>query len=83
MAQVHGYASRVLFRQACGAIPRDAVCLEVGPHALLRSPLRQNRQVLWNSLQAHNWGQTQAQACFAHQATCALNDACTVAVDPR
>jgi fatty acid synthase len=40
---VHGYANRVLFRQACAGIPRNAVVLEVGPHALLRSAVRQNR----------------------------------------
>ena len=42
-AQAHGFASQVLFRQACAHIPKGAVCLEVGPHALLRTPLRQNR----------------------------------------
>jgi fatty acid synthase len=41
--QVHGYASKVVFRQACARIPEGALCLEVGPHALLRTPLRQNR----------------------------------------
>ena len=38
--------SRVRFVEACAAIPADALLLEVGPHALLRSPLRQNRATL-------------------------------------
>ena len=41
--QVHGFANRVLFRQACSNIPKDAIVLEIGPHALLRSAIRQNR----------------------------------------
>ena len=32
----------MLFRTACSAIPEDAVLLEVGPHAIMRAPLRQN-----------------------------------------
>ena len=40
--QVQSYKSRVLFRSACSAIPEDALLLEVGPHAIMRSPLRQN-----------------------------------------
>ena len=40
--QVQSYKSRVLFKGACGAIPEDALLLEVGPHAIMRSPLRQN-----------------------------------------
>ena len=40
-AQVQSFKSRVLFRDACAAIPADAVLLEVGPHAIMRAPLRQ------------------------------------------
>ena len=40
--QVQSYKSRVLFKGACGAIPEDALLLEIGPHAIMRSPLRQN-----------------------------------------
>ena len=40
--QVQSYKSRVLFKGVCGAIPEDALLLEVGPHAIMRSPLRQN-----------------------------------------
>jgi len=43
---VQSYVSRVRFVEACAAIPADALLLEVGPHALLRSPLRQNRASL-------------------------------------
>ena len=42
VAQVASYKSRVLFKGACGAIPEDALLLEVGPHGIMRSPLRQN-----------------------------------------
>ena len=42
-AQVQSFKSRVLFREACAAIPADAVLLEVGPHAIMRAPLRQVR----------------------------------------
>ena len=42
LAQVQSYRSRVLFKAACGAIPEDALLLEVGPHGIMRSPLRQN-----------------------------------------
>jgi fatty acid synthase len=41
--QTHGYGSRVQFRLACTKIPKDVLLLEIGPHALMRSPLRQNR----------------------------------------
>ena len=41
---MHGFACQVLFQQACARIPKGALCLEVGPHALLRTPLRQNRR---------------------------------------
>ena len=40
--QVQSYKSRVLFKGACSAIPEDALLLEIGPHAIMRSPLRQN-----------------------------------------
>ena len=43
---MQSYVSRVRFVEACAAIPADALLLEVGPHALLRSPLRQNRGTL-------------------------------------
>ena len=39
---MQSYKSRVLFKGACSAIPEDAVLLEVGPHAIMRAPLRQN-----------------------------------------
>ena len=39
--QVQSFRSRVLFREACAAIPEDALLLEVGPHAIMRAPLRQ------------------------------------------
>lgn len=41
-AQVQSYKSRVLFKGACAAIPEDAVLLEIGPHGIMRAPLRQN-----------------------------------------
>ena len=34
------------FRLACSKIPKDVLLLEIGPHALMRSPLRQNRSDL-------------------------------------
>ncbi len=43
---MQSYTSHVRFTEACAAIPADALLLEVGPHALLRSPLRQNRATL-------------------------------------
>ena len=43
---MQSYVSRVRFVEACTAIPGDALLLEIGPHALLRSPLRQNRATL-------------------------------------
>ena len=39
---MQSYKSRVLFKGACSAIPEDALLLEIGPHAIMRSPLRQN-----------------------------------------
>ena len=40
--QVQSFVTHVRFTEATAAIPKDAVLLEVGPHALLRAPLRQN-----------------------------------------
>eukprot|EP00884_Botryococcus_braunii_P006514 jgi/Botrbrau1/15864/Bobra.40_1s0048.1 len=36
------YGGRVLFRQACTAIPKDALLLEIGPHSQLKALLRVN-----------------------------------------
>lgn len=44
--QVHSYLNRVRFTETAAAVPDNAVLLEVGPHALLRSALRQNRATL-------------------------------------
>ena len=44
--QVHSYRNRVLFTAAAAAVPKDAILVELGPHALLRSPLRQSRPEL-------------------------------------
>ena len=44
--QVHSYRNRVLFTAAAAAVPKDAILVEIGPHALLRSPLRQSRPEL-------------------------------------
>ena len=46
MLQVHSYRNRVLFTSAMAAIPSDAVLVEIGPHSVLRSPLRQGRPEL-------------------------------------
>lgn len=43
LPQVHAFRQRVLFTEAAGQIPKNAVVLEVGPHSVLRSPLRQCR----------------------------------------
>ena len=40
--QVQSFVTHVRFTEATAAIPKDVVLLEVGPHALLRAPLRQN-----------------------------------------
>ena len=40
--QVQSFVSHVRFTEATAAIPKDVLLLEVGPHALLRAPLRQN-----------------------------------------
>ena len=39
--QVAAFSRRVLFTAAAAAVPAGAVLLEVGPHSLLRGPLRQ------------------------------------------
>ena len=44
--QAHSYTGRVLFREACAAIPPEALVLEIGPSAPLRTLLRQNRPEL-------------------------------------
>lgn len=41
--QVHSYRSPVLFTGAAKAIPTNALLVEIGPHSILRSPLRQSR----------------------------------------
>jgi len=38
---VAAFSRRVLFTDAAAAVPEGAVLLEVGPHSLLRGPLRQ------------------------------------------
>ena len=43
LVQVHSYRNPVLFNDAAQAIPKDALILEIGPHSILRSPLRQAR----------------------------------------
>ena len=40
--QVQSFVTHVRFTEATAAIPKDVLLLEVGPHALLRAPLRQN-----------------------------------------
>ena len=46
LLQVQGYVSTVSFTEACAAIPADVLLLEIGPHLIMRSPLRQNRPTL-------------------------------------
>eukprot|EP00884_Botryococcus_braunii_P011836 jgi/Botrbrau1/20653/Bobra.113_1s0077.1 len=41
--QVHGYRHKVLFRQACEQVPADVIMLEIGPHSILKSMIRQCR----------------------------------------
>ncbi|KAK9916399.1 hypothetical protein WJX75_002178 [Coccomyxa subellipsoidea] len=41
--QVHAFRNRVQFTEAAAAIPKTAILLEIGPHGVLRSPLRQCR----------------------------------------
>lgn len=45
-AQVHAYRHRVQFTAAAAQVPKNAILLEVGPHSVLRSPLRQCRPEL-------------------------------------
>ena len=40
---MHSYRNPVLFTAAAGEIPNGAVVVEIGPHSILRSPLRQSR----------------------------------------
>jgi len=44
--QVAAFSRRVLFTDAAAAVPEGAVLLEVGPHSLLRGPLRQGAAAL-------------------------------------
>jgi acyl transferase domain-containing protein len=46
LAQVHAFRQRVLFTEAAAQIPKNAIVLEIGPHSVLRSPLRQCRPEL-------------------------------------
>lgn len=46
LLQVHSYRNPVLFTDAAAQIPENAVIVEIGPHSILRSPLRQNRPEL-------------------------------------
>ena len=41
--QVHSYRNPVLFTEAARAVPDDALLIEIGPHSILRSALRQSR----------------------------------------
>lgn len=40
---MHGYRQPVLFRQACEQIPKDVLVLEIGPHSILKSLIKQCR----------------------------------------
>lgn len=42
-AQVHSYRNPVLFASAAKDIPSNALLVEIGPHSILKSPLRQCR----------------------------------------
>lgn len=44
--QVHSYRNRVHFAAAVAAVPKEALLLEIGPHSVLRSPVRQGRPEL-------------------------------------
>lgn len=46
LLQVHSYRNRVLFTSAVAAIPDGALLVEIGPHSVLRTPLRQSRPEL-------------------------------------
>ena len=43
VVQVHSYRNPVLFTSAAAQIPDNAFVLEIGPHSILRSPIRQCR----------------------------------------
>ncbi len=40
---MHSYRNPVLFTGAAQQIPKDSLLVEIGPHSILRSPLRQSR----------------------------------------
>ena len=40
---MHSYRNPVLFTAAASEIPNGAIVVEIGPHSILRSPLRQSR----------------------------------------
>lgn len=42
-AQVNGFKNRVLFREACEQLPKDITVLEIGPHSILKSLIKQCR----------------------------------------
>ena len=44
--QVHSFRNQVRFTEAAKHLPENAVLIEIGPHAILRSALRQNRPSL-------------------------------------
>jgi fatty acid synthase, animal type len=44
--QVAGFRNRVLFKDACMAVPDGVVMLEIGPHSILRALIRQCRPEL-------------------------------------
>jgi len=62
----------VLFRDACAAVPADAVLLEVGPHAIMRSPLRQAR--LDPACEGSSWLESRhvVELAFAVRLLCTL-----------
>ena len=74
----------MLFRQACARIPKGAVCLEVGPHAILRSPLRQNRHA-YSSVAAQQFGRMRPLpgplVAHAHAHACACTTVRSAFVD--
>lgn len=41
--QVNGFQNRVLFREACEQLPKDITILEIGPHSILKSLIKQCR----------------------------------------
>ena len=42
MAQVQSFMGPSRFAETAAAIPQDTLLLEIGPHAVLQAPLRQN-----------------------------------------